>query len=181
MLLPSAVAPLVLPGAFRDEPETYAISAAAEGIEGRSVRLSITDPSPRVGRCAACASDLNRSRVRWWERVYEMCTTKRPYRCSRCQRRAWLDLPRQSAMVAESDVPADNPDIDAPIGHGGTHERRASARHPFPKPMPPSFAPRLRGLKDRLVVSGRRASFIGGAAAEHPSATRVASRGKDHA
>jgi Photosynthetic reaction centre cytochrome C subunit len=54
----------------------------------------------RAMGCPACRADMNRSRVRWWERVYAIWTTRRPYRCSRCQRRAWLDVPPQSAPDA---------------------------------------------------------------------------------
>ena len=57
--------------------------------QGQPGRLSVTPPAVP---CPVCASDLTRSRVRWWERAYKLWTTKRPYRCGQCRSRAWIDV-----------------------------------------------------------------------------------------
>jgi len=96
---------IALAEAFQDEPKMHLTWSQTDRFDGRPLRLSIGALTLSALRCPACASHLNRSRVRWWERVYEICTTKRPYRCSRCRRRAWFDVPPQSAEDVGSKPP----------------------------------------------------------------------------
>jgi DNA-directed RNA polymerase subunit RPC12/RpoP len=90
--------------AFQNEVEMYATWSEQEALEGRPFQLSIDPPTLPGLRCPACGSDLNRSHARWWERLYKIYTTKRPYRCSRCPRRAWFDVPSQSAPGQEIEM-----------------------------------------------------------------------------
>jgi hypothetical protein len=128
--------PLIdLADTLRDQPARDDAWSEPEAFEWQPVQRSIGHLTVRTERCPACASNLNRSHVRWWELVYKIYTTKRPYRCSRCQRRAWFDVPPQSATDAGTDAPGIGVrPSGAFIERARTQVRRASARCTFPKP-----------------------------------------------
>ena len=94
---------LVFVDAFDDEGEIHSTSSDRDNVDKQTFKLLPDGHFMQSGmRCAVCASDLNRSHVRWWEHAYAIVTTKRPFRCSRCQRRAWFDVPSPSPLEAQS-------------------------------------------------------------------------------
>jgi hypothetical protein len=55
------------------------------------VRFRTTVAAPQdLSRCPRCGSpDLQRSRVRFYERPRKALSAARPYRCGRCRKRTW--------------------------------------------------------------------------------------------
>lgn len=94
-----------------DSPLRLTLSAESQAFQ-RDIRRMTTCP-----RCHSPAVRRSRSRT-WWEAVRKSMTSRRPYRCDRCDWRGWsaVDPSREAGLRTDSPPPGP-PDLrDRGIG-----------------------------------------------------------------